>query len=285
VLVLLLTALAAYGGWWFGIGRYTTSPGVINLSVRAADAKLETVGLELDVTAREFSETVPAGSVIRTRPTAGSRVVEGSTVEAVVSRGQERYTVPQLGGRRLSDVADLLTESSLTLGTVTRVWSEVVPRGVVVRATPSVGTELPRDSLVDVKVSRGREPLDVPDLTGRGAARAEQRLTGLGFEVEVTEEHSATVREGRVVGQTPNEGTGFRGDTVELVVSLGPVMVEVPDLKTKSVAQATEALEELGLQIAVRRTDLYIGLDRVVGQDTAEDTSVPEGSTVTVSVV
>ncbi|CAA9337553.1 MAG: Probable serine/threonine-protein kinase pknL [uncultured Nocardioidaceae bacterium] len=285
VLVLLLTALASYGGWWFGIGRYTASPGVINLSVGAAEAKLETAGLELDVTAREFSETVPAGSVIRTRPEAGSRLVQGATVEVVVSRGQERYTVPQLGGRRLSEIEDLLAENSLTLRTVTRVWSETVPRGVVVRATPSVGTELPRASVVDVKVSKGREPIDVPDLTGRRAERAEQRLTRLGFEVDLSEENSATVPEGRVIGQDPSKGTGFRGDPVELVVSLGPVMVQVPDLRTKSVDEATAELEELGLEIAVRRTDLYIGLDTVVRQDTATDSSVPEGSTVTVSVV
>jgi serine/threonine-protein kinase len=228
---------------------------------------------------------VPAGSVIETDPNAGSRVVEGATVEAVVSRGQERYSVPKLGGQPLTEVEGLLTEHHLALGTVTRVWSATVPKGVVVSASPSFGTELRKDSTVDVDVSRGQKPIDIVDFTGRRATRAQERLTKLGFKVTESEEHSDSVPKGRVISQDPDNGTGHKDDPVELVVSQGPVMVQVPDLRTKSVADATAALEELGLKIDVHRTDLYIGLDRIVRQDPGKDTSVAKGSTVTVSVV
>jgi serine/threonine-protein kinase len=285
LVVLLLTALAAYAGWWFGIGRYTSTPGVINLSVQQASAKLGDAGLDLRVAGRQFSETVPAGSVISTDPGAGSRVLDGATVEAVVSKGQERYAVPQLGGQPFTEVAGLLTGSHLTLGDVTRAWSETVPRGVVIAASPSAGTQLRKGTAVDVKVSKGPRPIRIPDLTGHPAAQAEKRLQALGFTVHVTEEHSDTVPEGRVVSQDPSNGIGHKDDTIELVRSQGPVLVEVPDLQTKSVSEATTELQALGLKIAVHRTKLYVFLDRVVRQDPAAGTAIPKGSTVTVSVV
>jgi serine/threonine-protein kinase len=67
-----LVALAAYAGWWLGIGRYTSMPGVINLPVKAAEAKLEAAGLDLEVADKEFSESVTAGSVISTDPRAAT---------------------------------------------------------------------------------------------------------------------------------------------------------------------------------------------------------------------
>ena len=56
-------------------------------------------------------------------------------------------------------------------------------------------------------------------------------------------------------------------------------------LGTMSVADATAALEAVGLRIAVQRTDLYVGLDRVVRQRPGTGDSVPKGDVVTVYVV
>ncbi|HET6563147.1 MAG TPA: PASTA domain-containing protein [Marmoricola sp.] len=285
VVVVLLTALAGYAGWWFAVGRYTSTPGVINLGVAAATESAEAAGLELEVAERQFSETVQAGSVISTDPAAGERIVEGGTIEAVVSRGPERYAVPKLRGKELTEAEEILEERHLVRGKVDRVFNETVEKGVVLSSTPKAGTELQRDSVVAVTVSKGREPLKIRDFTGKDADRAEERLTDIGFEVEVTEENSDDVPKGRVVSQSPTRGTGFRGDVVELVVSKGPVMVDVPDLGTMSVEEATEALEAAGLEIEVQRTEFYIALDRVVRQDPETGTSVPKGSTVVAFVV
>lgn len=285
VVAVLATALLATTVWWFGIGRYTSTPGIINLPLPAATTKLEQAGLDVEVSERVFSETVAAGSVIRTEPGAGDRVLDGGTVRAVVSKGPERYEVPALAGKRFKAAEPRLAQRNLELGDVRRVWHDKVDKGVVIAARPRAGTELRRGDTVDVTVSRGREPLKIPDLSGRPGGRAETRLSDIGFEVVVTERHDDVVPKGRVVAQTPSTGTGFRGDQVEVVVSLGPVMVDVPGLRTLSIEDATLRLEEIGLRIAVERTSLYVGLDRVVRQDPDEGTSIPRGDVVTVSVV
>ena len=51
-----------------------------------------------------------------------------------------------------------------------------------------------------------------------------------GFEVDTTEVNTTPCAEGRVISQSPDSGTGQRGDVISLVVSKGPVMVEVPDV-------------------------------------------------------
>jgi len=285
VVVVVLVALAGYAGWWFAVGRYTSAPGVINLGVAAATEKAEAAGLELEVVERQFSETVQAGSVISTDPAAGSRIVEGDAIEAVVSRGPERYAVPKLRGKELAEVEAVLDDRNLVLGKVDRVFDDTVEKGVVMSSAPAAGTELQPGSAVAVTVSKGREPLEIRDFTGKRADRAQEQLAGTGFEVEVTEENSDDVPSGRVISQDPASGTGFRGDVINLVVSKGPVMVEVPDLRTMSVDEATEALEEAGLEIEVRETRFYINVDRVVRQDPDSGSSVPKGSTVVVFVV
>lgn len=285
VVVLLLTALMAYAGWWFGVGRYTSTPGLINLPLRAAAAKAERQGLDLQVAQRQFSETVTAGSVISTDPTAGSRVVEGGTIDAVVSKGPERYKVPALHNKPLTDVASRLAAANLTVGTVTRAWSENIDKGLVLGTTPYAGAEVRKDSAVNVLVSRGPRPIKIPDFTGRSGENANERLTDLGFEVSISEENSDTIAKGKVISQDPSSGKGFRGDMIDLVVSKGPVMVTVPELRADSVTDATAELTSVGLRIDVQRTDLYIGVDRVVRQSPGSGDSIPKGSVVTVYVV
>ncbi len=285
VLVVLLTVAVACAGWWLGMGRYTSTPGIENLSVGDARDKLAAAGLDLRVDDEVFSETVPAGSVIGTDPEAGSRIVEGSTVEVVVSRGLERYAVPKLRGATLAAAEARLVDASLGVGDVEERWHEEVPEGRVIIASPSAGQEERRGTPVDLFVSKGPEPVEVPDLAGKDADKAQTRLVALGFEPRVTEEHSDTVDAGAVLRQSPNDGTGRRGDRIDLVVSLGPVMVQVPDLTAMSVADATEALRALGLDAEVRKSDLFVGLDHVVGQDPEPGDALPEGSVVTLSIV
>ncbi len=285
IAVLALVVLVAVAGWWLGMGRFTSAPGVLNQPESLAAAKVEKAGLEWKVAERDFSETVTAGSVISTDPGGGDRIVQGGTVEAVVSKGPERYSVPRLHGKTLEKVTQLLEDRNLTLGDVTKVFRETVPEGRVVRATPSFGKELPPDSAVSVTVSKGPKPIRIPDFTGKDAERARSVLSGKGFEVTTSEDHSDTVDKGDVISQTPSSGKGFAKDEIELVVSQGPVMVTVPRLATQSVEDATAALEELGFRVEVVKTDLYIGWDRVVRQSPGGNESAPQGSTVTLSIV
>jgi serine/threonine-protein kinase len=283
--ILTLAVLAALGGWYFGIARYTATPGVLNLSEAAARVKLDEAGLSMKLEGRAWSETVTKGHVISTDPEPGERVREEGTVGAVISRGPERHKVPDVRGQSLDEAQQALADSRLEYGEEIRRFHERVARGRVIGADPGIGTPLRRNTAVDVIVSRGPRPIKIPDLTGKPADRATRTLEELGFEVDTTEVNSDSVREGRVVTQSPDSGSGQRGDVISLVVSKGPEMIEVPEVVRMGLGAATERLEQAGFKVRVRQASLYIGVQYVVSTNPAGGSKAPKGSTVVVSVV
>jgi len=285
LLVLLLAAGAALAAWWFGEGRFVATPGVVNLSSRAAEAKVEAAGLSFTVGGRTYSETVPAGAVVRTDPAGGHDVTRDGTVTAYLSRGPERHTVPLLAGATLDRAQQAVTRADLSFGTATYSFSEKVAKGVVLRSKPTRGTSLRRGTVVDVVVSKGPHPVKVPDVTGKDADAATATLRELGLEVERSEDNSDTVDEGDVVSASPDSGTLLRGDTVRLVVSKGPVLVEVPSVIRMDADEATSTLEGAGFEVETERVEVYIGLGLVVRQSPGSGERAPRGSTVTLYVV
>ncbi|QWZ10536.1 Stk1 family PASTA domain-containing Ser/Thr kinase [Nocardioides panacis] len=285
-LVLLLALGAGVGGWWFGAGRYVNTPGVINLSAAEARTKVQAAGLTFRVGDRAYSETVPAGSVISTDPGGGDNVLRDGTVTAVVSQGPERHEVPALRGTDLDSAQAALQDAGLGFGDATYRFSEKVAKGVVLAADPKPGTELKRDAAVDLVVSKGPQPVKVRDYTGEDADAATKALEKRGFEVDRgTEENSDSVAKGDVITQNPSSGTLFKGDKVELVVSKGPVLVEVPKVEGMGTAAATQTLLGLGFEVKTEKTQYYVGLEYVVNQGPTAGDKAPKGSTVTIYIV
>ena len=287
LLALLLAVGVGLGSWWFGWERWTHTPSVLGMREVAALEELEAAGLDTELGDAAYSETVPAGRVLETLPGAGERVLDGGTVTVVLSLGQERYEVPRVSGMGEDEAQDALADRNLEFGESIGRWSEDVPQGTVLGSDPRPGTSLKPGSVVDLHVSKGPRPIEVRDWTGEDADRAERALTGKGLEVERTSEYSDTVPEGAVLSQTPRSGTLFRGETVTLVVSQGPELVEVPDgLVASGVDSATERLEELGFVVeVVRPRPGYIGLEYVFSVDPGSGTMVPRGSTITLTLV
>ncbi len=287
LLALLLVATAGLGAWWFGYARYTSTPSVLGLTQAAAVTKLQDAGLDATIGDPAYSETVKAGRVLSTDPAAGSRILDGGTVSVVVSLGKERYDVPTVSGMTEDQAQDQLIRAHLANGRSIERFSEEVPAGTVIRSDPKAGTTLRPGTAVDLVVSKGRKPVEVRDWTGKDADLAEQKLTAQGLTVDRdTEEFSDSVPEGRVISQSPSSGSLFRGDTVRLVVSRGPELIEVPGgLVASGVDAATAKLEALGFVVEVKNDPGYIGLGYVFHVDPGSGSMVPRGSTVTLYLI
>ena len=162
-----------------------------------------------------------------------------------------------------------------------------MPEGTILGSSPKAGTTLRPGAAVDLFVSRGPRPIHVRDWTGKDADHAEKALTTQGLEVDrSTEEFSDSVEEGRVISQTPTSGTLFRGDTVRLVVSKGPELVEVPGgLVASGEDDARKKLEDLGFVVDIEKDPGYIGLGYVFHVDPGSGSKVPKGSTITLYLI
>jgi len=188
-------------------------------------------------------------------------------------------------GKVLDDAQQALADAKLGYGEAIDRFNEKVAKGRVISTDPPLGTPLRRDTAVDVVVSKGPKPIEISDFTGRSASLATKALEKRGFEVETTEVNSDTVPEDRIVSQSPDSGTGQKDDVISLVVSKGPVMVEVPNVVGMGQEAATERLQSAGFTVSVRHASLYVGVHYVVSTDPSRGTKAPRGSVIVISIV
>ena len=140
-----------------------------------------------------------------------------------------------------------------------------VPAGAVIRTQPIANTITNPDTLVTIIVSVGPEAFPIPyivDLeTARGVYIIEQNGFTLGQKLEVNDDN---VPRGFIISQNPIAGTKMSpGSSVDLVVSNGPSLIEISDLSRKSLVDAIQILETLGLEyefVEEYSEDVSVGL-------------------------
>jgi beta-lactam-binding protein with PASTA domain/tRNA A-37 threonylcarbamoyl transferase component Bud32 len=283
VSVVVLALLALGGGYYVGSFRYTHVPNLTGMSAAQAGAKVKAAGLSFKKV-DEFSETVAAGTEIRQDPPAGKRIRKSGTVTVTYSKGLDRRPVPDVRGKDPGAATALLTGRGLTVSTQPFEYSSTVPEGKVIRTDPAAGAKLKPRTAVKLYVSKGPQPIGVPDLQGKTQAEATSTLEGLGFRVAFTSSFSDKVPQGTVISNQPNSGTAAKGATVTLNVSKGPDVVTVPDVTNQSPASATAALQAAGFR--VKRRDAFFSSGKTVyATDPRAGTKAKRGSTVTIYVV
>jgi beta-lactam-binding protein with PASTA domain/tRNA A-37 threonylcarbamoyl transferase component Bud32 len=286
LVVLALGAIVAGAAWAYGTARTVQVPGVVGLTAAAAQAKLTPLQLTLDSSSTGFSETVPAGRIISTDPRPGADARQGSSVSAVVSKGPERYAVPQVAGMSVADATTAITDASLAVGATTSTYDERTASGLVVTTNPGPTTKLKRGQAVSLVVSKGPAPVPLPALVGRSATEAVATLKKLGLQSASTLAYSKTVTAGDVISTNPKSGAAVpRGSTVSLVVSKGPPPVTVPDLYRTSEADARTALTDLGFKVTVTYPIGFTPFGRVVRQSADAGSTLPWGSLIEIQVV
>lgn len=285
--MLLLALVAGVGGWYLTSGRFTTTPDLRGMSETLIMTAADTSDVGVVFDDPQFSETVPAGESIGTDPSVGERITRGGTVHVVMSRGQERYLVPKLVGLSQSAATAALAAVTLEVGTVTRAWSETVTSGTVVSAASGVGTRLKRGTEVDLTVSKGRQPVAVTDQAGKDADDATAAWKKAKLTVTATTAYSDTVAAGKIISQTPKSGNVYRGDEITVVVSKGPELVVVPNVRAMGVKAATAAMKAKGFAVTTKPVSGInnLGLGYVSYTDPKSGSKARKGATITLYVV
>lgn len=296
LLTLLFLLLAAGGGaaWYFlaGPGAYTTMPSVVGLEQDRAVTMLEDAGFTVTVD-RQNDDYIPVDEVIRTDPDPQTQVRKGSGVTVVVSDGILVLDTPDVVGSTQDEALTAL--DGFTDPTLAEAWHETAPAGEVLSLTDATGAEvapgtsLPHNTILTLTVSKGPEPVTVPDVRGSSQADAEGALTSAGLTWEYGEaEYSETVPEGSVISQSPEPGGDplYKGDSVTLVLSLGPPLVDVPYVIGLTQADATAKLEEAGFEVEVKYLlGGFLGMVRYQDPGDVDKPQAPQGSTVTITIV
>lgn len=283
----LALAVIAYGAWWLNVGpgAYTNVPtGLVGSSAEAASSALEQFGLHPEIT-EQHDDSVAQGDVIATQPDEGQRIPKEGTVELVVSLGILMRTMPEdIVGADVVDATRAITEAQLQVGAPTYEYDDDAESGIVLAVSEDEGGSIPYDRVITLTVSRGPQPVTVPQVVNSTQDEAVEALESEGLKVTVEEAYSDNVAEGRVVEQSPAAAAAaHRTDTVTIVISKGREPVEVPDVQGMSTEEAHATLEALDL-VVVDQLAWGGFLQQVRFQSIDPGTSVPKGTTITLTI-
>jgi beta-lactam-binding protein with PASTA domain/tRNA A-37 threonylcarbamoyl transferase component Bud32 len=284
LLVLLLAATLSGAAWWMaaGPGSYTHAPSLLTLSQSDAKTKARSLGFTMQVIGSEFDEKMPADHVLSTDPGPNDRIRKKGTIGVVLSKGPERYAIPDLRNKTEAVAKQQLTATHLGVGEIKRPYSDTVKKGLVVSTDPAPGTRLKRGEVVGLVVSRGVQPVPVPDVVGKKIDEAQRILTQASLGAKVEEKYDDKVPAGVVVSQTPAKGKAPKNSDIALVVSKGGTPTPVPNVVGMSLNEATRILKAAGF--LVRNFNLPGGPDQVLDQSPNGGGMAPKGSRVTLSV-
>ena len=132
--------------------RIATVPTVTGMTRADAQAQLEKDGFDVgDVT--EASSSSPRGTVVATRPAAGSQVSVPATVNILLSAGSAAVQMPDLMSRELTSAKVLL--SQLGIRNVNVVYDPAAPgeRGTIASQSPVPNSPIAPGSTVQLRVA------------------------------------------------------------------------------------------------------------------------------------
>ena len=153
-------------------------PNFTNLTLDEAKAKAEEVKLNLNVSEEKYDVQIEEGKIISQDPKyqPNYTVKEGSTVNVVVSKGQEIVKVTKLVGKTKDEARKELKDLGLEME-IEEVNSDDVEPGIVIEQDKQEGEEVLAGTKIKLKVSLGIEKVEVPDLTRLSEDEAKAKIT------------------------------------------------------------------------------------------------------------
>ena len=213
-------------------------PDLQNKTRAEAEAELNKYGFTVKIE-EEYNDNFPMGTVIRTTPAKDSAVTQNTAITLVISKGKkiEFGAMPNVVGNERAKAEETLNNQNLDLQIVVEeVFHPTIAVGVVVETVPGKGEKLQTNDTVTLRVSKGVQMEEIPNLEGTNLMDARALLKNLGFKKEpmITYVPSKEVKD-TILVQTPKYEAGktYVMDTeITLEVSDGSL---VPVKVTKNV--------------------------------------------------
>lgn len=197
----------------------------------------------------------------------------GAAAVLYLNQASKFSVVPDVCGVSFSEAEGKLQEAGF-MAEMQREYSDTVPEDVVISQDMTEGEKQEKGSIVNLLVSAGEEPVEVPDVLAKKKKEAVKELEKAGFSVVIEEEYSGS-KVNTVVSQSVEAGTETeKGQEIVLVISK-----KRPEVKGLPLQEALTALEGEGFTVtAVKgKSSRKAELNTVLGvsyQITDEKTAV-----------
>jgi serine/threonine-protein kinase len=246
---------------------------------------------------RAATVTIPRGDTPRARRSRRRRWIVGIVVLlAVLGVGAwaawtyaiPHYTeVPAVTGLPVDRAIQELQDAGLRVTQVPAEFSSDVPSGSVIRTDPAPGGRVRTRTVVSIVPSKGPDLRPVPDVVGKSEARAKELIEAAGLQWRVSQDYDDVILKGRVIRQTPDPETKLeKGKRVTITVSLGPPLVEIPDVSGQTGKDAIATLEALHFDVGTPQQEYSTTVPKgeVIRTDPPAHQEIPKFSSVTIVV-
>ena len=153
-------------------------PNLTGLTVDEAKAKVAELKFTINVQEEKYDLEIPEGKIISQEPKYQDNftVKEGTTINVVVSKGQEIVKVTKLVGKTKDEARKELKELGLEME-LEEEYNDEIEAGIIVEQDKQEGEEVLAGSKIKLKASLGIEQVEVPDLTGLSEEEAKAKIT------------------------------------------------------------------------------------------------------------
>lgn len=130
------------------------------------------------------------------------------------------------------------------------------------------------------------ETVFVPNIVGKSISEATALLDNYGLKLNVSEEnYSDEVDSGLIISQSSEKNEVPVGSTIEVVLSRGKELVQVPYVLGMGRSEAKSQLKDLGFAVRISKeySDIYTK-GHVIEQSINSGTELRKGSTITITV-
>jgi len=193
-------------------------PDVRKMTVENATKKLREFELTINQIESREDAAVPANQIISQDPVPDTLVERGTEVRVIVSKGTDKIAVPSVAGMTLNDARGIIQAAGLRVGAVDMVFDATVPENKVISVSPTPGSMVRRNAVVDLTVSKGEEKkaavppaavkkVTVPNVVGKSITEAKKLIEKAGLRLgRMTKASDENYEFDTVLKQSPAAG-------------------------------------------------------------------------------
>ncbi|ANS74992.1 serine/threonine protein kinase [Paenibacillus yonginensis] len=203
-----------------------TVPNLIGLTQDEARTKLTEQGLTVGNVKQAYNKDYDPDVVYEQSKPEGTEVKEGALIDLTVSTEKPLEKMIDLSGMTLEQAKQQLTNLGVSGDSITSTeeFNDTVEAGKVISQDPAPNSDFdPEIASVRLTISKGKESVTMPDLTGLDQKAAKSKLDDLGLSMVTKQESSFTVDKGLVIEQWPYKpgDSAEPGEEVTLTISTG----------------------------------------------------------------
>lgn len=145
---------------------------------------------------------------------------------------RETVNVPSIEGKSLKEASEILSANNLFYEIVSEQYSGQ-EEGIILKQIPQADKQVKSKRPIFITISKGKETIEMPDLTGISIRQARVSLYNNGLNLgDIQYIYSDLVPKDSIISQNIRKGKSLiYGDTVNLIVSKGPeFQIYIPKL-------------------------------------------------------